>query len=857
MINPTQRRSVTTQGQTLETTKYRIEEAAVPHITAMLRNMYSNPSEAVLREYIANAVDAHAEKNILDQSIQIHFPTLMEPWLSVRDLGGGLDIPDTRRLLYGYGASGDLKRTSNEQIGGFGIGCKCGFAIADSFTYTIWHEGRQRVWACFLNDTDEGQAMMTSDDPSLEPAGIEVKIPFPALDSNIIQKAIQQVMPFMPGTFQYNETSYNIPERPDPLVEVKAVCELDGEKYPVTYKFFAPEVLPAISRPAILVGNAVYRIDSEQLARIDYHKNTASFSGGRLSTHRLLRNLVIEVPIGFVQLAPSREELQYSVRTRKVLNELLERFNTESFQEVVRKNAFKQTDSLNMLQRRRTSEMLGLEIDEPQSDNFGFHIQKNACTACWINKVRGMAYGQGYISQGSHLPADEWKAQSRKLYLAAGWFTLDEDQNSVIALDAGKSCTRAEIRELTLLTATKIAQEAPYDIPYEVRIVIFAGLNKEKVKWLQDGSVRLITREDLPEKVEDIHFKRPKVPTRHTSSYRNLRNVVNTKVVQLRDTKRSNHKGEGAWWDTVSATELDARKERKVYVEIDRFVARGPRMVDNLGPVHIWPELLASTVFDWDASLFPELKYLYGIRTTEPNLKEIRQSDQYITLWDYLSEQFTVTFKNKLMNPDTFLRQAALLDIDWESCYRPELSDDAFTKVLRTPELKHKPGVKEMLSWSEMVKDRSQPVTAWLNVMNSMHRLNIRFAGYDTTRFKVGAVLQAEDRKGKQLFKIPGSTNLVRWWNHCPRSKWVSLEGVCDHKESLNIFEKTLGRFCEDFPALAAIYHISSYWFDYQEAKQLTDDQRLVYASGRSVTETLQTLLKQNPKLRKALLASS
>jgi len=175
MIQETIHRTCETGG-IQDTAHYRIARGAEQHIARVLRNMYRNPITAVVREYLCNAVDANRLSGT-STPISIRVPTREDPVFRVRDFGPGLSRQDTERLLFGFGASGSEKRESNEFIGGFGLGCKSGFAVAQQFTYRVWHGGRCRTWVCALDQQDVAKAFLLHDRESQDPDGIEVEIP--------------------------------------------------------------------------------------------------------------------------------------------------------------------------------------------------------------------------------------------------------------------------------------------------------------------------------------------------------------------------------------------------------------------------------------------------------------------------------------------------------------------------------------------------------------------------------------------------------------------------------------------------------------------------------------------------------
>lgn len=95
------------------------------HLMSVLRcTIYSDKVMAVLREYGANARDAHHDPRCQDRAqvpIRVQVPTLGEPTLEVQDRGPGLSHDEVFRVFTQYGAS--TKRGSNEVVGYLGIGC--------------------------------------------------------------------------------------------------------------------------------------------------------------------------------------------------------------------------------------------------------------------------------------------------------------------------------------------------------------------------------------------------------------------------------------------------------------------------------------------------------------------------------------------------------------------------------------------------------------------------------------------------------------------------------------------------------------------------------------------------------------
>lgn len=137
--------------------------------------MYSNPILAICREISCNARDAHREVGKSDEPVHIHIPTSLEPYYKIKDFGPGISPARMANVFIKYMAS--TKREDNVQTGGFGLGAKTPFSYADTFAITTNVDGVQYSYACFIDESKVGKLMLTSEAPTTEPNGTEIKIP--------------------------------------------------------------------------------------------------------------------------------------------------------------------------------------------------------------------------------------------------------------------------------------------------------------------------------------------------------------------------------------------------------------------------------------------------------------------------------------------------------------------------------------------------------------------------------------------------------------------------------------------------------------------------------------------------------
>ena len=135
--------------------------------------IYTNKVKAVIREISTNAYDAHVAAGN-DEPFDVHLPTDLEPWFSVRDYGTGLSHQDCMEIYTTYFHS--TKTDSNDYVGALGLGSKSPYSIADSFTVTSWFNGCKRVYSAYKDENDCPQFALLTTDNTDEPNGIEVSV---------------------------------------------------------------------------------------------------------------------------------------------------------------------------------------------------------------------------------------------------------------------------------------------------------------------------------------------------------------------------------------------------------------------------------------------------------------------------------------------------------------------------------------------------------------------------------------------------------------------------------------------------------------------------------------------------------
>ena len=167
MIIETKNKNIKAQGIAKQKS-CSIDQEDMRYIASLLRNNYSNPLLATIREIVANALDVTKSKKV-----DLQLPTQIEPNFIVRDYGCGLSEEDMLGLYTKYGKS--TKRDTNEVIGGFGIGRFAPLSYTDSFIVRSVHKGHKHSYIIRVDEHDDTIVSQIESTSSSESDGIYVQ----------------------------------------------------------------------------------------------------------------------------------------------------------------------------------------------------------------------------------------------------------------------------------------------------------------------------------------------------------------------------------------------------------------------------------------------------------------------------------------------------------------------------------------------------------------------------------------------------------------------------------------------------------------------------------------------------------
>jgi hypothetical protein len=147
--------------------------------------LYKNKIAAIVREISCNAYDAHIAAGTPNLPFEVHLPTILEPWFSVRDFGPGLSHQQTTTIFTTFFES--TKEDSNDYIGALGLGSKSPFSYVDSFAVYSHHNGVRRSYECYL-EHGIPQLSVKAETPTNGESGIEVSLAVQPEDFYLFQQ---------------------------------------------------------------------------------------------------------------------------------------------------------------------------------------------------------------------------------------------------------------------------------------------------------------------------------------------------------------------------------------------------------------------------------------------------------------------------------------------------------------------------------------------------------------------------------------------------------------------------------------------------------------------------------------------
>jgi hypothetical protein len=322
----TQRQEAATDESEYETLALSIDSSGVEHLMGTLTNLYSNPLESVFREYVSNALDSHIKsKNKAPIRVDLIQESHYSNQLRVQDFGTGMSKDDVVNVYSKYASS--TKRDSNEQIGAFGLGAKSALAIADRFDVVSIKDGIELVFFIKKNTRGVGVVHFVSESPSTEANGVTVTIPLSKDHLTALQNLTANggfFSTWNPSLVLFNGKSimspYNV------YNEDKFVTLYSGESilgWVTVSDLTSKEHRNYTEKISLTISGIRYNLDASSSSNMRTNRFSSLMNEKVSSFFDGLKawgfGLTLNLPIGSVDLTPSREEVMVTEKTMRTL----------------------------------------------------------------------------------------------------------------------------------------------------------------------------------------------------------------------------------------------------------------------------------------------------------------------------------------------------------------------------------------------------------------------------------------------------------------------------------------------------------------------------------------------------------
>lgn len=334
----------------------------------MTSSLYKDKPRAVCRETLANFVDAHRERDFKFEGLEpgseeyqalldfgyaapgtpgeVHIPTEVEPWYEVTDFGIGLPVDKVLGEVQ-YQSNGEVirdanghpvrkdgvyttlfgsdKQLNNRAIGAYGLGCKSPYAISDVFQLVSVVNGEEHRYIMFLDSQRSPKVDWLTKDANGEPAPVKtdrkngVTVRIDAIPMNMKEKirlSVSEILQTIPAHEQpiINNGMYKFtPMEVEPIFEnLDAVVESHyGSVFNSNYL-------------VVNTGGVIYPLASEKILELLPYNDLEI-----LKNYNRNRCIIVNMPLGTVNIPPSREEITYDDWSMDNLRDVLSPYITK------------------------------------------------------------------------------------------------------------------------------------------------------------------------------------------------------------------------------------------------------------------------------------------------------------------------------------------------------------------------------------------------------------------------------------------------------------------------------------------------------------------------------------------------
>lgn len=256
--------------------------------------LYSDKPLAICRELMANCVDSHKEAGTSDIPFELKLPNSFDNIFRLTDYGTGLSH---EKIMTLYTTLFDSTKTdSDEYIGQLGLGSKTPYSYTDNFLVESRYNGTLSIYSCYKDEDGLPSIAVMGVVDTIERNGLTISFAVENNDFSRFATAAKTAL-------QYYDKLPTI---------IGATIDITPIEYRIEGDGWAIRKTNYNSGVRVVQGGVAYPVDMYLMGR--EHEPLKALQS---------INADLFVPIGDVDVAPSREALQYNKRTIARLNEIL------------------------------------------------------------------------------------------------------------------------------------------------------------------------------------------------------------------------------------------------------------------------------------------------------------------------------------------------------------------------------------------------------------------------------------------------------------------------------------------------------------------------------------------------------
>lgn len=493
--------------------------------------IYTKPIHAIVREISCNAYDAHVVAGNVETPFEVHLPNALAPYFSVKDYGTGLSPEQVGNLYTVYFRSDKTK--SNNVIGCYGLGCKTPYSYSDVFEVIVRYNGKRYMYSMFKNENGIPQHSLLGTFDTDEPNGVEVKVPVHFRDFHSFCEAAQAQLRYFDVQPKVAGSTYAPTEFPKSSFRGSNwVFNIDGYGHSMT----------------VVQGYVGYSFNFDQIS--------SKFPDEYKFFVDTLRQITLFMDIGTFDTAVSREEVQYTERTKTAVYNAL-RAAFDEFAETL-KNDIIAAATMSGTEWQRAAAVRKYAM------RFGWHASKQFLAFYKDDPVVGKYVDEFNVNIGTAVNLFKYNRHGRSNKFRASPIVqqhlslIPNDSTIIFVVDQKK---RAKDRILTYLESKGISSNT------DVYSLVHKDLETADVKMSfsqKDDIAEVLTTLGEP---ETIYVSTLPLPPKTASTY-----TYGVKV-NLFDGINYRSYGQSARWEEVSGENLEEiLSEDKLYVITEKRI---------------------------------------------------------------------------------------------------------------------------------------------------------------------------------------------------------------------------------------------------------------------------------------------